>query len=210
MNRMGQIVRRSIVFIGIIAIGVAVNVGLFSFFPYLHRIFTDKIVQGLTAPRTRNIVMQYKKPEKKKEAPKERKVRKVSNPNRSKGTSQLQFKFTPDLSVEGTGEVAMEQQELAAVIFEEGETDEPAVPLYQPAIPYPDRARDLEIEGILEITFTIDPRGKVTSIEVVRSPHITITNAARKIIATWRFKPAKNKGVPVHMRVRQVIEFTLE
>jgi protein TonB len=104
----------------------------------------------------------------------------------------------------------MEQQELAAVIFEEGETDEPAVPLYQPAIPYPDRARDLEIEGILEVTFTIDPRGKVTSIEVVRSPHITITNAARKIIATWRFKPAKNKGVPVHMRVRQVIEFTLE
>ncbi|MBN1306519.1 MAG: energy transducer TonB, partial [Chitinispirillaceae bacterium] len=75
---------------------------------------------------------------------------------------------------------------------------------------YPDRARELEIEGTLEVIIIIDTQGKVASVEVVRSPHSSITAAARKIIETWRFKPARNKGVPVRMRVRQVIEFTLE
>jgi TonB family protein len=154
--------------------------------------------------------MEYRKPEEKKEARREERIRDVANPDRARNVSPMEFKFTPDLSVEGTGGVAMEQDELAAVVFEEGETDEPAVPLYQPPIPYPDRARDLEIEGTLEVILIIDTQGKVGSIEVVRSPHVSITNAARKVIATWRFKPARNKGVPVRMRVRQVIEFALE
>ena len=194
----------------VIAAGIAVNVGLFSLFPYLHQLLSDKIINAVSAPKVRSVVMEYKKPEEKKETPKERVVRQVSNPNRNAGTSQLKFKFSPDLSVEGTGDVAMEQQELAAVVFEEGETDEPAVPLYKPPIPYPERARDLEIEGVLEVIIIIDTRGKVSSIEVVRSPHVTISNAARKVIETWRFKPARNKGVPVRMSARQVVQFTLE
>ena len=187
-----------------------INVGLFSLFPVLHRFFGDKIAHIAAARRAPAVVMEYKKPEKKDEVRREDRIRDVANPDRGKSVSPVQFKFTPDLSVEGSGGVAMEQEELAAVIFEEGETDEPAVPLYQPSIPYPDRARDLEIEGTLEVIIIIDTQGKVSSVEVVRSPHASITNAARKVIAAWRFKPARNKGVPVRMRVRQVIEFTLE
>ena len=196
--------------LAVTAAAVAVTMGLFSLFPFLHRYFTENILQIASSRHGQKIVMEYKKPPKKEKRPQERPIRRVTPANRNADASQVQFKFTPDLAVEGTGEVAMAREELEAVVFEEGETDEPAVPLYQPSIPYPDRARELEIEGTLEVIIIIDTQGKVSSIEVVRSPHTSITAAARKVIATWRFKPARNKGVPVRMRVRQVIEFTLE
>jgi TonB family protein len=189
---------------------ICINLILFSLFPLIHRLVSDKITGIDTGKKPKSVVMEYRKPEEKKEKTRRKVIRKVDNPSRPSGTSRLKFKFTPDLSVEGTGTVTMEQQELTAVIFEEGETDEPAVPLFQPSIPYPDRARDLEIEGILEVILIIDTQGKVASVEVVRSPHVSISNAARKVIGSWRFKPARNKGVPVKMRVRQVVEFTLE
>ncbi|MBN1757565.1 MAG: energy transducer TonB [Chitinispirillaceae bacterium] len=207
---MKRVIENSIAGLCITAVVVACNVALFSLFPLLHRFFSERInmVAGLRRPPA--VIMEYRKPEEKKETRREERIRDVANPDRARNVSPVEFKFTPDLSVEGTGGVAMEQDELAAVVFEEGETDEPAVPLYQPPILYPDRARDLEIEGTLEVIIIIDTQGKVGSTEVVRSPHVSITNAARKVIATWRFKPARNKGVPVRMRVRQVIEFALE
>ncbi len=191
-------------------ITVAVNLLLFSFFPLLHQLFEDQVAETLGVPPPAQVVMEFKKPEKREEAPKERTVRPSDRASPRGTAGGLQFKFAPDLSVEGSGEAVMAEQELAAVIFEEGETDVAAVPLYQPPIPYPDRARDLEIEGILEVIIIIDTQGKVSSIEVVRSPHVTITEAARQVISTWRFKPALNKGVPVRIRGRQVIEFTLK
>ncbi|MBN1307058.1 MAG: hypothetical protein JXA18_04015, partial [Chitinispirillaceae bacterium] len=113
-----------------------VNLGLFSLIPVLHRIFVDTVTQAVSKRPLQKIIMEYKKPEQKETAPRERRIRRIVAPNRRRGASELQFKFTPDLTVEGTGEVAsMEQQELEAVIFEEGETDEAVVPLYQPSIP---------------------------------------------------------------------------
>lgn len=200
-----------IVVSGVISASViCINLILFSLFPWIHHLFSEKITGTADALKPKNVIMEYRKPEEKKEKTRQRVIRKIDNPNRPNETSRFRFRFTPDLSVEGTGGVAMEKQELTAVIFEEGETDEPAVPLYQPSIPYPDRARDLEIEGVLEVILIIGTEGNVASIEVVRSPHPSISNAARKVIGTWRFKPARNKGVPVKMRVRQVVEFTLE
>lgn len=196
--------------LAVTAAALAVTIGLFSLFPFLHRYFTENILQIASSRHVRNIIMEYKKPPEKEKRPRERPMRRVATANRGGDASPIRFKFTPDLAVEGTGEVAMAREELEAAVFEEGETDEPAVPIYQPSVPYPDRARELEIEGTLEAVIIIDTQGKVSSIEVVRSPHAGITAAARKVIATWRFKPARNKGVPVRMRVRQVIEFTLE
>ncbi len=187
-----------------------ITVALFSFFPLLHKYFTENILQA-AAPKPRpHIVMEYRKPEKEKRPPEQPLRRVTAAANRGAEASQVQFRFTPDLAVEGTGDAVMAEEELSAVVFDEGETDEPAVPVYQPPVPYPDRARELEIEGKLEVVIIIDTQGKVASVEVVRSPHSSITAAARKVISGWRFKPARNKGVPVKMRVRQVIEFKLE
>lgn len=194
----------------LVVVVVAINIILFSLFPLLHNLFDQAVHQAIAPREARTTVMEFHKPEKKEIAPRIRNVRSVANRQRTSSSSSLQFKFSPDLAVEGTGTVAMEQTELAPAIFEEGQTDVPAVPLYKPAIAYPNRARELEVEGTLEVIIIIDTNGKVSSIEVVRSPHSSITAAARSIIATWRFKPAQNKGVPVSVRVRQVIEFSLD
>ncbi|HON10197.1 MAG TPA: energy transducer TonB, partial [Chitinispirillaceae bacterium] len=72
------------------------------------------------------------------------------------------------------------------------------------------RARELEIEGVLEMLIVIDMQGKVKNIDIVRSPHSSITTAAKKTVSTWRFKPARNKNIPVQVRVRQIVEFNLD
>lgn len=201
---------KSVAVIIVLGFVFAVNAGLFSLFPFLHSLFTEKFNNRNSVLHTKQVIMEYKKPEKQKEKVKERVIRQVNAPRHQQSGKQLQFRFTPDLAVEGTGEVAMARQELTAVIFEEGETDEPAIPLHQPPIPYPERAQELEIEGILECILVIDTNGKVASIDIVRSPHSSFTSIAKKIIGSWRFKPARNKGVPVKIRVRQVIEFALD
>lgn len=191
-------------------IALVVNIGLFSLFPFLHGVFGG-VVNGVVAPKSGpTVVMEYRKPEEKPKTMREKPLRRVSSSGRAAQSQSLQFRFTPDLAVEGDAGVAMDQQELSAVIFEEGQTDEDAVALYQPPISYPQRARELEIEGTFEAIMILDTHGKVQSVEIIRSPHATISNEARKTIATWRFKPARNKGVPVRVRLRQVIEFRLE
>jgi len=120
-------------------------------------------------------------------------------------------RFSPDLSVEGGGGVAVAAAgTMQAEVFEEGQTDEDAVPVFSSPVPYPDRARELGVEGVLEVVFVVDVDGKVSSLEIVRSPHASITAAAKKTIAQWRFKPARNKSVPVRVRIRQVVEFKLD
>lgn len=194
----------------LVVVVVGINAILFSLFPLLHHLFGQAVYQTMAPLQRLTTVVEFHKPEKKETAPRMRNVRRVANRQRASSSSSLQFKFSPDLAVEGTGTVAMEQTELAPAFFEEGQTDVPAVPLYKPAIAYPNRARELEVEGTLEVIIIIDTKGKVSSIDVVRSPHSSITIAARAIIATWRFKPAQNKGIPVRVRVRQVIDFSLD
>ncbi len=122
------------------------------------------------------------------------------------------FTITPDLSVESQGgvAVAMQNQDLEAMVFEEGQTDENIVPLSNPPIPYPARARELGIEGTLEAILIIDRNGAVTSVDIVRSLHESFIAEAKKVFMTWRFRPAKNKGVPVNVRAKQVIRFSLD
>ena len=183
---MRRVIRNAVAALIVSALVAGCNILLFSLFPLLHRFFSDQLAAAAGVRPPSPVIMEYRKPEKKKEPRREERIRDVANPERARSVSPVQFRFTPDLSVEGSGGVVMEQRELAAVVFEEGETDEPAVPLYQPSIPYPDRARDLEIEGVLEVIIVIDTRGKVSSIDVVRSPHHSISEAARKVIALAR------------------------
>jgi|GEM_PF-706388 len=138
----------------------------------------------------------------------------TTSPGRMGSSEQngLTFKIIPDLSVEGGGGagVAMQGQELEAMVFEEGQTDENVVPLFVPSIAYPQRAKEMGIQGTLEAVITIDRDGKVIKVDIVKSPHPSITEEARKMIVTWRFKPAKIKGIPVKVRRIQDIEFKLD
>ena len=124
------------------------------------------------------------------------------------------MRFTPDLSAEsgpdnGNG-VALGAQDLGAEVFDEGQTNEAAVAVYAPAAPFPDRARELNIEGVVKAIFVVNYLGKVTVVDIVKSPDQLFSREVKKTLLQWRFKPAKNKGVPVNMRFSKEFEFKLE
>lgn len=136
----------------------------------------------------------------------------ASSSGPSSASNGIAFKFTPDLGVEGAGgvEVAMQNQDLEAMVFDESQTDEDIVPVFTPSIPYPERAKDVGAQGTLEAVLVIGRDGKVEKVDIVRSPHESITIEARRTLSTWKFKPGKNKGIPVKVRAKQVIDFNLE
>lgn len=192
---------------------IVINIFLFSLFPVLHRVLSSVIETAYDAKLPHETVMEFKKPQKQKTEMVKSQIREISNPAVSGGGSSkdaLSFKFNPDLSVEGSGDVAMETADLASVIFDEGETDEDLVPVFVTSVSYPNRARDLGVQGTLEAVIVVGREGHVESVKVTKSPHSSITNEALKTISGWRFKPARNKGIPVSVRVKQVIEFKLD
>ena len=157
-------------------------------------------------------------PKKHEEEPKhEQRIRIVkANTGRTGNTGggQSTMRFVPDLGAESgsdnAGGAVLGTQDLGAEVFDEGRTDDPAVPVYSPAVPFPDRAREMNIEGTVTAVFVVNYLGKVTTVDVAKSPDQSFTREVKKVLATWRFKPAKNKGVPVNMRFSKEIEFKLE
>jgi protein TonB len=145
----------------------------------------------------------------------QQRVRQV-NQNTTKGKSEgsrMAMRITPDLAVDGPDNgngAVVTKQEVKAEVFEEGQVDEPAAAILKTPLKYPERARELGIEGALQVEFIVSHQGKVTDIQIISSPSPDITAEAKRTIATWKFKPAKNKGIPVNMRFRQAIDFKLD
>lgn len=194
----------------LIAIVIGINFILFIILPTTHELLKRLKNEDLPETTSRRIVAEMvRPPEKKQQKPKQRRIRQVKSSSAKSGGSSMKFKFTPDLGVEGGQGVAIQaQNDMEAVVFQEGETDQEAVPMYTPAPPYPDRARELGIEGEVEAVFVVNIDGSVSSVDITRSPHPTISSAVRKTIEDYKFKPAMNQGVPVRVSYRRVFEFT--
>ncbi len=186
--------------------------------PLVHAFFGSNDAEK-NALRNRPVMsMQQIPPQKeppKKQARQERRIT-ASKPGASAGraSGNTQMRFSPDLAVDagsgGGNGVALGSQDLAAEVFEDGATDESAVARDVGPVPFPDRAREQGISGTVEILFVVEHTGKVGRIEIIRSPSPLFDTEVRRAVAQWRFTPAKNKGVPVAVRMRQVIDFSLE
>jgi TonB family protein len=163
-----------------------------------------------------NVDVDVIKKEKQEPKTQQQRIRQVttSSPGGKTGSDRMAMRFTPDLGLdagEGNGAgVELAGQELAAEVFEEGQTDEAAVPDFTPPVPYPERAREQGISGTVEAVVVVNHLGRVASIDITHSPGPAFTAEVRRILATWRFKPAMNKGVPVSVRLKQAIDFQLE
>ncbi len=192
-----------------VVLAFTVNFLLFCIIPALHDLFGAGFNTTNDLANQQRIVAEMIQPKKEKKKEVRKKIRKVSSARSKSTSSNMQMKFNPDLGVaEGEG-VAIQSGELEAVIFEEGEADEDPVPRYISPVPYPNRAKELGIEGVLLIEIVIGLKGKVESVEILKSPHPSFSTAARKAVKKWRFDPAKNKGVPVRIRARKEFEFQL-
>lgn len=84
--------------------------------------------------------------------------------------------------------------------------------LHNPKPPYPQLSRDAEEEGVVTVSAMVEPNGRPSSVDVVkssgygrldRSAHDTVLNE-------YRFTPATQGGQPIRYRYRFDIRFNLK
>ena len=76
-------------------------------------------------------------------------------------------------------------------------------------IDYPEEAIDKGIEGRLVLAFVVEPTGKPSEIEVLRSLHPLCDSAAVDALRKTRFIPGKQNGRVVRVRMRLPVRFRL-
>jgi protein TonB len=84
----------------------------------------------------------------------------------------------------------------------------PPVPVHVVEPVYPDLARQAELEGTVGLMIVVDERGNVESAKVVSSVP-GLDEAAIAAVLQWRFDPARQRDVPVRVRVFQAVRFQL-
>jgi TonB family protein len=189
-----------------------INVSLFLLMPVSQHIFQifDQHDKAVEAPK--KIIAEYVKTKQQDNQPKQKsQLRTVSTSEAQPMQSTMKMKFTPDLSVGASGDgVALQGQQLETEVFEEGDVDVLAAPRFQPQPPYPDKARELAIEGEVAVSFVVDADGSVASIRSLQTPHPSFDKEVRQTISQWKFSPAMKKGVPVKSVMSIVLEYGLD
>ena len=75
---------------------------------------------------------------------------------------------------------------------------------------YPERVKDLGIEGRVKLRLTIDHKGKVVKVKLLRSLHPKLDEVALKAARKLVFSPATVNGVPVKHIITYTFTFTLD
>jgi len=87
---------------------------------------------------------------------------------------------------------------------------EPPVPVRTVAPDYPDELRRDGVSGIVMVKCTIDEQGNVTEPTVEKSSNNAFEKPAIAALKKWKFKPAKQDGAPVSIKVSIPIKFVFE
>ncbi len=95
--------------------------------------------------------------------------------------------------------------------LESHQVDEPPLEVYTPQPKYPEVALKRGSEGFIKVRIFIDTDGRVKDVCIVESTgHISFCNAVLEVVKSWRFSPAKNKGISVRVWASKTIHFKLE
>src|SRR5436190_17168712 len=89
---------------------------------------------------------------------------------------------------------------LTAPLFAQTKT-EPPVPVRTVAPEYPDELRRDGVSGLVMVKCSIDEQGNVTQAEVEKSSNAAFEKPAMAAVKKWKFKPAKQDGNPVAIKV---------
>ncbi len=74
---------------------------------------------------------------------------------------------------------------------------------------YSEEARKAKFSGMVLLSIVINTDGKAEDIHVVKSVGMGLDEKAIEAVQKWRFKPGKNKGVPVKVRADVEVNFRL-
>jgi TonB family protein len=118
---------------------------------------------------------------------------------------------TPAMAVSFAMQDAGDLGGIAQSVFSLAEVDVAPTPLVRLKPLYPPAARMRRLSGAVTLEFVVGIDGKTESIEVVDTgPQAVFVKAAISAIRRWRFTPATQRGVPVAVRVRQTVRFSLD
>lgn len=87
---------------------------------------------------------------------------------------------------------------------------EPPVPVRTTAPEYPDELRREGVSGLVMVKCSIDVQGNVAEVEVEKSSNPAFEKPAIAAVKKWKFKPAKQDGNPVAIKVSIPIKFVFE
>lgn len=72
---------------------------------------------------------------------------------------------------------------------------------------YPAVLRDAGIAGTVKAAGRLGPDGHVTDVTIVESPHVGLSEAVTKYVATMRYDPVKIQGTPVSTDIVLTVDF---
>lgn len=87
---------------------------------------------------------------------------------------------------------------------------EPPVPVRTVNPSYPVDLRRDGVSGLVMVKCSIDEQGNVTETEVEKSSNAAFEKPAVAAVKQWKFKPAKQDGAPVPIKVSIPIKFMVE
>ena len=87
---------------------------------------------------------------------------------------------------------------------------EPPVPVRTIAPEYPSELRREGVSGLVMVKCTIDVQGNVTETTIEKSSNAAFEQPAVAAVKKWKFKPAKQDGNPVAIKVSIPIKFVFE
>ena len=183
--------------IPLVVMAIAISLFLTYGFPLLYYLKNFEQIQNNKAKKKELAISQIK-PKSKKEKKRKLKVRN-SNPKVTK-VSRTSAKFKLALGSGGSG-VGIQGEDIASIIFKEGDVDKPARIISSAKIEYPAAAADVGIGGEVELQIIIDESGKVIkAIPRSEDPRgYGFAQACMDAIFQYKFRPAMKKNVPVKM-----------
>jgi periplasmic protein TonB len=87
---------------------------------------------------------------------------------------------------------------------------EPPVPVRTVAPEYPQELRRDGVSGLVMVKCTIDEQGNVVDPQVEKSSNAAFEKPAVEALKKWKFKPAKQDGAVVSIKVSIPIKFVFE
>jgi len=100
--------------------------------------------------------------------------------------------------------------DLSNVSMNEETVDVAPIPVEQSPLVYPQRARELGVEGFVTLSMLVNQFGTVEKVKLVSAqPEGTFEQSALEAARSWKFRPGSFKGKIVKAWVNQKIVFSL-
>jgi protein TonB len=121
-----------------------------------------------------------------------------------------------DFGLGGAADLALAEATAAlvddmSVVLDEGQVQNAPRARTRVAPEFPTRARAQGITGSVTLFFVVDVDGSVQDVYVVESiPAGVFDEAAIEAVKQWEFDPGLHEGMPVAVRVRQTLTFSLD